>query len=296
MAVELAPNPTVMPTPTPPPSERMRERLLDPKPHLTPKKLLLTALLVIVYLWGLDGTNASPSEFWNGIPYVWRFLTRIFPPQFVMEDWSVAFGHWTIRVPEAVPALIQTIQMAVIGTTLAIVLSIPFGLLAARNVSPHKSVYLIVRFILNMNRAVPDLIIALIFVAAVGLGPFAGVLALAISSIGSTAKMYAESIESIDPAQVAAVNATGASGLQTFMYAVTPQALPMVASYSLLLFEHNVRSASILGIVGAGGIGLTLSIYMALFKYQELLGALLIILVAVTAIDRFSDYIRRKLI
>ena len=138
----------------------------------------------------------------------------------------------------------------------------------------------------------PDIIFALIFVAAVGLGPFSGVLALAVGAIGFMGKLYAEAIESIDPQQVQAVRATGANPLQTFVFGAVPQALPLVAAYSLLLFETNVRSATILGIVGAGGVGFVLSKYMALFQYQRLLGALILIILAVTLIDRASDALR----
>jgi phosphonate transport system permease protein len=277
----------------------VRDRLLRPIPRVMVKGILTTVALVVVLAWGMAGANASPAALIDGLPNIWNFLVRLMPFQWPMVKMEIGlFGAtWTtVQVPEALPALIETLQMAIIGTLLAVLLSLPFGLLAARNISPHRYVYTVTRLLLNMNRAVPDIIIALIFVAAVGLGPFSGVLALAIGSIGTAAKMYAESIESIDPAQVQAVRATGANGLQTFSFAVVPQALPLIASYSLLMFESNVRSASILGIVGAGGVGLILNKYMALFKYQELMGALLLIIVAVTVIDRFSDAIRRRVI
>ena len=150
--------------------------------------------------------------------------------------------------------------------------------------------------LLNWNRAIPDLIFALIFVAAVGLGPFGGVLALGIGSIGFMGKVYAESIEAIDPQQVKAIQATGANRMQTIFYSVFPQAMPMVTSYSLLLFESNVRSATILGLVGAGGVGFTITKYMSLFQYDKLLGALIFIILMVTIVDRFSDWLRSKLI
>jgi phosphonate transport system permease protein len=152
------------------------------------------------------------------------------------------------------------------------------------------------RMLLNINRAIPDIIFALIFVAAVGLGPFGGVLALAIGSIGSTAKQYAEAIEAIDPQQVQALYATGANRFQTYVYGVMPQVLPVVASYSLLLFEHNVRSATILGLVGAGGVGFILTKYISLFQYRDLMGALIFVIIMVAVIDRISDYLRTKVI
>jgi phosphonate transport system permease protein len=150
--------------------------------------------------------------------------------------------------------------------------------------------------LLNINRAIPEIIFALIFVAAVGLGPFGGVLALAIGSIGFMGKLYAEAIEAIDPQQVLAVKATGAGRIQSFLYGAVPQALPLVASYSLLLFENNVRSATILGLVGAGGVGFVLNKYLALFQYQKLMGALILIIIAVTLIDRISAHLRSKII
>ncbi len=280
-------------------TDQQRARLLDPKAHigLTGLTGLLGIVAIIgVYVWGAAGTNASLGELISGLPNIWNFLVRLMPPQWVTDDVGIGLGSWTlvtVTIPEVLPYLVETIQMAIIGTSLAIVLSIPFGLLAGRNTSPHPMVYQGVRFLLNVNRAIPDIIVALVFVAAVGLGPFSGVLALAISSIGTMAKLYAEAI---DPQQVQAVNATGANRSQTFIFGVIPQAMPVVASYSLLLFEGNVRSASILGIVGAGGIGLILNKYMALVKYQELMGALVLLIVAVTILDRISDAIRRRLI
>ncbi len=202
----------------------------------------------------------------------------------------------TIGYPIIITSIAETIQIAIIGTVGAVILAIPFGLLAARNVSPHPLVYQITRMILNTLRAIPELIYALIFVAAVGLGPFPGVLALIFGSVGSLSRLFAEAIEQIDPQQVMAVRATGASGIQTFMYSVFPQALPLLISYSLVYFEHNVRSATILGIVGAGGVGQKLYEYMQLFYYNEMLGAVILLILAVTVIDRFSNYIRSRFI
>src|SRR5262249_7634297 len=141
-----------------------------------------------------------------------------------------------------------------------------------------------------------ELIWALLFVSAVGLGPFPGVLALAVAGVGSKGKLYAEAIEAIDPQQLLAVRATGAQRLQVFVYAVIPPAPPFILSYSLLSFESNVRAATILGYVGAGGIGLLLYQYIQLFQFDRLLGVVIIIIVTVTVIDRLSDFLRRKFI
>lgn len=199
-------------------------------------------------------------------------------------------------VPGILPAVIETLQMALIGTLLAVVLALPFALMAARNTSPHPLVYQATRLVMNANRAIPELIFALIFVAAIGLGPFTGVMALGIAAIGSMGRLYAEAIEQIDPQQVLAVRATGAGRLPLFTHSVIPQVMPLIASYSLVLFEHNVRAATILGIVGAGGVGFALQKYMALFQFRELMGAVIVLVIAVTLIDRISANIRQRLI
>jgi phosphonate transport system permease protein len=227
--------------------------------------VLLAALAFGAYYWSVQGTKASPRELIEGLPNIWHFIERLFPPEFdtqrqTLQTPAIHFIGLTIprlglsgvhfSYPVAINAIIETIQMAIIGTTLSVFLAAPFAVLAARNVS-HPVVYITTRLLLNANRAIPELFFALIFVAAVGLGPFGGVLALAIGSIGFMAKVYAEAIEAIDPQQVLAIRATGANRLQTLVYAVAPQAMPVIASYTLLNFEHNVRSATILGIVGA---------------------------------------------
>jgi phosphonate transport system permease protein len=285
--------------PAPLSRESLRERLTSPWPRISLAAVVVMIVLAATLAWSLDGTNASPDELIAGTPNLINFIARLFPPRFDVQPITLtlpALGETTLSLPRAVPYLVETLQMAIIGTLLGVVLSIPFALPAARNLSPHPAVYQVARLLLNVNRAVPDIIFALIFVAAVGLGPFGGVLALAVGAIGSTAKLYAESIEQIDPQQVMAVRATGAGNLQTFIFGVVPQSLPLITSYSLLLFEHNVRSATILGLVGAGGVGFILTKYISLFQYRDLMGALILVIVMVTIIDRISDFLRKKLI
>ncbi len=291
--------------------EQLRTDLLHPWPRITIRSMLTIMLLIGVLMWGVNGTNARPSELIDGIPNILDFIRRLFPPRFDLVPMTLAIPAFTIfgitvpalglpgtaiLLPEVLFAIIETVQMALIGSVIGIILAAPFGLLAARNTSPHPWIYQGTRMFLNANRSLPEIVYALVFVAAVGLGPFGGVLALAIGSIGSIGKLYAEAIEQIDPQQVLAVRATGANPLLTFFYAVIPQALPVIASYSLLLFEGNIRHASILGIVGAGGIGFIISKYMALFQYTRLMGAVILLILAVTIIDRISDYLRKKII
>jgi phosphonate transport system permease protein len=293
------------------PLEKVRADLLEPWPRITWRTTLIVLFLVGLLSWGVNGTNARPSELIEGIPNIVDFIRRLFPPRFDMIPVTLAipsfqflgvslpaigFPGTAFLVPEVMLAIIETVQMALIGSVLGVILAAPFGLLAARNTSPHPWVYQGTRMLLNANRSLPEIVYALIFVAAVGLGPFGGVLALALGSIGSIGKLYAEAIEQIDPQQVLAVQATGANPLLTFFYGVIPQALPVIASYSLLLFEGNIRHASILGIVGAGGIGFMIGKYMALFQYTRLMGAVILMILAVTLIDRTSDFLRKRII
>jgi phosphonate transport system permease protein len=296
MTATVAPNPLL--------SDRARDDLLRPIPRINVRFIWILLGAVALYAWGIMGTDAQPAELIKGIPNIIDFVTRLFPPTIEIAPLSIGLTQTlgltakplVIGMPTIVTAIVETVQMAIIGTTLSVILALPFGLLAARNTSPHPVLYQGTRLLLNANRAIPELIFALIFVVAVGLGPFSGVLALAVSSIGFMAKMYAEAIESIDPQPLLAVRATGASQLQVFTYGVIPQAIPLVASYSLYLFEHNIRAASILGIVGAGGVGFLISKYMALFQFRSLMGALFLIIVVVTGIDRLSDFLRKRII
>jgi phosphonate transport system permease protein len=280
-----------------------REELLNPYPRIGPRSILTAAIIAVMYVWGFQGARVSLAELIQGIPNIINFVLRLFPPQYTLIELKVGLPDLVVTwlgaeavlfVPEIVSAIIETVQMAIVGTTFAVFLSLPFGLLAARNLSPHPLVYQATRMIMNIIRAIPELIFALIFVAAVGLGPFGGVLALAVGSIGFLGKLYAESIEAIDPQQVLALRATGAERLHVFRYGVIPQALPLMASYSLYLFESNVRHATILGMVGAGGVGFVIAKYMALFQYRKLMGAIILIVLTVTVLDRISDRLRKR--
>jgi phosphonate transport system permease protein len=275
-----------------------REQLLSPLPKITLGSIVGFVVAILVYIWGLDGTHVNARELIEGIPNIINFIIRLFPPEYSIVTKTLPFADMLnlaeVLLPEIVPAIVETVQMAIIGTTLAIFLSLPFGLLGARNLAPHPIVYQSARMVMNIIRAIPEIIFALIFVSAVGLGPFGGVLSLAVASIGFLGKLFAESIEAIDPQQVLALRATGAGPLHTFRYGVVPQAMPLIASYSLYSFEHNVRSATILGLVGAGGVGFVITKYIALFQFRKLMGALILIVLTVTVIDRVSDRLRKK--
>jgi phosphonate transport system permease protein len=191
---------------------------------------------------------------------------------------------------------IETIQISIWGTILAILLSIPFGVLAARNLSPHPVVCQISRIILNAIRAIPDMLFALIFVAAVGLGPLPGVLGIGVSSSGMLGKFLADFIENIDKGPLDALKATGAKKMQIISYAVVPQIIPEFVTLALFRWEMNFRASTVIGIVGAGGLGFELMTSMRLFQYKETATILIVILIVVTIVDFISTTIRKRII
>jgi phosphonate transport system permease protein len=188
-----------------------------------------------------------------------------------------------------------TVQIAIWGTVLAVILAVPFGLLSSNNIAP---VWIVqpVRRLMDAFRAINELVFAVLFVVAVGLGPFAGVMALFISTTGTLAKLFSEAVEAIDPRPVEGIRATGATRLQEIVYGVIPQVLPLWTSLSLYRFEANVRSATVLGIVGAGGIGQVLFESIRGFQYAESAAIMVIVIATVALVDIISQQLRRILV
>ncbi|MET0294884.1 MAG: phosphonate ABC transporter, permease protein PhnE [Phenylobacterium sp.] len=212
---------------------------------------------------------------------------RQYGREFLRPDWSDLALY--------VRQMWLTVQMALWGTVLAVVIAVPLGLLGSRNVSP-PGVQLIVRRVMDVLRSVPDLVIGTFFVAAVGLGPFAGVMALALNTGGVLAKLFSEAVEAIDRGPVEGVRATGATRLQEIVWGVIPQVAPLWTSYGLYRFESNSRAATVLGLIGAGGIGQILFDSLNSFAYSKVAAIALVIVVAVTIIDLLSQAVRARLI
>ena len=185
--------------------------------------------------------------------------------------------------------------MAAIGTTAATLLAIPMTLLASRNITPWPSLYYPARWFLNALRGIDSFVFALLFVAAVGLGPFAGVLGIALHTWGSAAKQFADYIENANLGPFDAVRTTGAGQVTAILYALAPDVLPVLLSTTLFWWEFNVRASTVLGVVGAGGIGQELKNSMDLLDFSRLFTIIAIILVVVMALDQFSGWLRRKL-
>ncbi|WP_395673709.1 phosphonate ABC transporter, permease protein PhnE [Phenylobacterium sp.] len=251
------------------------------------------------------GQRAPDLLVWGGVlvllvlafgPVEMRNAGRLFTNsdnmrQFAQEFLKPDFTHWRLFVAQ----MWLTVQIALWGTFLAIVVAIPFGLACSRNISP---VWLQqpMRLLMNLLRSIPDLVIGTIFLVAVGLGPFAGVMALAISTAGVLAKLFSEAVEAIDKGPVEGVRATGASSLQEIVWGVLPQVAPLWTSYALYRFESNSRSATVLGLIGAGGIGQVLFESLNAFDYGQLAAIVIVIVVAVSLIDLLSQAMRSRLL
>lgn len=230
-------------------------------------------------LWSWQGADMRPLALVEDSGNMAVFAREFFPPNF--RDWRVYVSEMVI-----------TLHIAVWGTVLAVACAVPLGLLSSGNIAP-RWVYQPVRRTMDACRAINEMVFAMLFIVAVGLGPFAGVLALWVHTTGVLAKLFAEAVEAIDPRPVEGVRATGANALEEIVYGVIPQVLPLWISYSLYRFESNVRSASVVGMVGAGGIGVILYEVIRSFEYAQTSAVLLIIIASVTIIDVISARIRR---
>lgn len=248
------------------------------------RNLTIVAVIFALLAWSADDLGLDLALFIDGIPRLFEFLSRMFPP-----DLSVVPSLWG--------AILTTVEVALWGTLLAVVISLFLAFGAARNLlGRNPIVYAVSRAILSVLRSLPDIIWALIFVAAVGLGPFPGVLALTVYSCGELGKLYAEAVENTDPGPREALESTGAGLFTTVRWAIIPQILPEMITYSLYRLESNVRHAFVLGMVGAGGLGFELQVAMKLFRYQEVGAILLVIIATVATIDFVSSRIRARII
>ncbi|MEY2803855.1 MAG: hypothetical protein RL657_1191 [Pseudomonadota bacterium] len=240
---------------------------------------LAWGLLLVLLSASWQGADMRPMDLWRDSANMAQYAAEFFPPN---------FSNWRLYIQE----MVITLQIALWGTALAVLTAIPLGLLASSNIVPWW-VYQPVRRVLDACRAINEMVFAMLFVVAVGLGPFAGVLALWIHTSGTLAKLFSEAVEAIDPQPVEGIRSTGASALHEIVYGVIPQVIPLWISYTLYRFEANVRSASVVGMVGAGGVGVVLWEIIRGFQYAETCALMIIIVATVSAIDLLSARIRR---
>jgi phosphonate transport system permease protein len=234
-------------------------------------------------VWSGRDLQLSITVLMKGLPWIADFVSRMLPPNLGLMQ--------RLMLP-----VLETVQLAVWGTLLAIVLALPLCFLAARNLTPSPAVFHVARQVFNAARGINEIIFALIFVAAVGLGPFAGVLALSVHGAGMLGKFFAEAIEEADPGPVEALRATGARPLEVIVFAVLPQALPAWIAAVLYRLEVNLRAATILGMVGAGGIGFELYSSLRLFQYEDTATCVIVILAMVMTADYISSRLRARIL
>jgi len=244
--------------------------------------LLSWAVLLALLAGSWRGADMRPLDLVRDAGNMATYAADFFPPKFV---------QWPLYLTE----MVVTIQIALWGTVLAVICAVPLGLMSSANITP-RWVHQPVRRLMDAARAINEMVFAMLFIVAVGLGPFAGVLALFVHTTGVLAKLFSEAVESIDAQPVEGIRATGANALEEIIYGVIPQVLPLWISYSLYRFESNVRSASVVGMVGAGGIGVILWEIIRGFQYAETCAVMIIIIVTVSVIDLVSARIRNSLV
>lgn len=270
IALSHSPAETEIAVPTPPLRVRARNWLIW---------LIIAALLA--WSW-------TPTEMYKivGLFTDWRNMAE-FASGFLTPN----FANWRQYVGE----MVETVQIALWATALAVFFGIPFAILASSNICPQWVVQP-TRRLMDAFRAIHEMVFALLFVVAVGLGPVAGILALALHNIGIIAKLFSEAVEAIDPRPVEGIRATGATRLQEVVFGVVPQVLPLWSSYTLYRLDTNVRSATVLGIVGAGGIGQSLYENIRSFQYSDTAAIILIVIATIVIVDLLSALIRKMLV
>jgi phosphonate transport system permease protein len=239
-------------------------------------------IVLVILVWAWRGAEMDPWVLFRDSGNSLEIGREFLHPNF--HEWRFYLGE-----------LVVTLQMAIWGTVLAIVFAIPFGLLSADNLMPWW-VYQPVRRMMDVLRSINEMVFAMLFVTAVGLGPFSGVLALFVHTTGVLAKLFSEAVEAIDPRPVEGIRATGANKLEEILYGVIPQVIPLWISYSLYRFEANVRSATVVGLTGAGGVGVVLYEDIRGFRFGEASAVMLMIIAAVVAIDLSSARLRKLFI
>lgn len=243
---------------------------------------LAWGVVLMLLAWAWQGAEMRPLDLIRDADNMRVYAREFFPPNF--HDWRIYLHE-----------MVVTVHIALWGTVLAIAAAIPLGLLSAHNVAPPW-VHQPVRRLMDLCRAINEMVFAMLFIVAVGLGPFAGVLALFVHTTGTLAKLFSEAVEAIDERPVEGIRAMGAHKLAEIVYGIFPQVLPLWLSYSLYRFESNVRSASVVGMVGAGGIGVVLYEVIRGFQYAQTCAVLLMLALTVTLIDMFSAWLRKRFI
>jgi phosphonate transport system permease protein len=247
----------------------------------TAARAAATLAVVVAIAWAFSGTEFDLARLAEGVPRMGEFLARMVPPDMGVVD-TVA------------TSVVETLQIAILGTAIGAVFSFLLALAGAANLAPPW-VHQPVRWLLAVLRAIPVILLALLFVASVGLGPFPGVLALALHSTGMLGKFYAESFENARRGPIEALESAGASWAQRVRYGVITQTLPDLARDTLFRFEMNLRESLVLGLVGAGGIGFYIQLYTRSFQYDKVATLTVVVLALVVIVEQASVFVRARL-
>ena len=253
------------------------------RPQWSWKTLITIGLFIFVLIFVVKDLEIDFIKLMtDSSKYFGDILSRMLPPDFN-------------NFQELIYAMFETIEIAFLGTFIAIVLSIPLGLFSARNLAPNYFVYILSKTIIIFFRAIPEFIMAMILVIAIGFGAMPGVLALGLHTMGFLAKFYAEDIEHINEGPIDALKSSGATKSQIISFGVIPQILPSFVANNLYILDRNVRMATMLGIVGAGGIGYELQSSFRMFEYERVSAIIILIFVTIFIIDHLSAFIRSKI-
>ncbi|MEL6580412.1 MAG: phosphonate ABC transporter, permease protein PhnE [Cyanobacteria bacterium J06621_12] len=263
-------------------SPEVKQMLAKEKKQITIVKILFLVGAIALLIFSYRQSELNPPVLIQRGGNMVEYTRSYFPPD---------FSYWRTYLEDT----LITISMGIWGTLLAAIAAIPLSILASENVCP---VWIVqpTRRLLDAMRAINEIVFALVFVVAVGLGPFAGVMALFIHTTGALGKLFSEAVEAIEPGQVEGIRATGASKIQEVIFGIIPQVIPLWTSFALYRFESNVRAASVLGIVGAGGIGVSLYQSFQSFDYGKVCAILIILILATTIIDTISAKLRNWLV
>ena len=267
----------------PPDPERVRRRAAW---------LFLGALTFAAVVWSCIGTETSLASLRRAVPNTGDFLQRLWPPDLTWETTEARPFSPPLRLAAAAVAI--TLQISLLGTALGAIGALFLGMLASENLTPHW-LHHPIKVFLALIRSVPIILLALLFVAAIGLGPMPGVLAVAVHSLGMLGKLYAEEFEVTDPGTWEALDSAGANWFQKIRFAVWPQTARQILSLTLFRFEMNLRESAVLGLVGVAGLGLWIENYRRAFDYQSVATMIIVTMLVVLAVDQATFHVRRRL-
>lgn len=253
---------------------------------------VLGALTLAALIWSAIGTETSPVSLTRALPNVGDFLQRMWPPDLTWETTEARPFSPPLRLAAAAVAV--TLQISLLGTALGAIGALLFGLLASENLTPHW-LHHPIKVFLALVRSVPIILLALLFVAAIGLGPMPGVLAVALHSLGMLGKLYAEEFETADAGVAEALDSAGANWLQKVRFAIWPQTARQILSLTIFRFEMNLRESAVLGLVGVAGLGLWTENYRRAFDYHSVATMVLITMLVVLVVDQATFHLRRRL-